>query len=78
VGDGKLSAIGTRGYLAAQGDYYLSPLSQTGNVPALLAGWIDSAVTGAVELEQIELPGEREEDRIILEGYEQTRWLEIE
>jgi transposase len=76
VGDCKLSAMGTRGYLAAQGDYYLSPLSQTGKVPELLESWIDSAVTGSVELEQIELPGEREEDRIVLEGYEQTRWLE--
>lgn len=76
VGDCKLSAIGTRGYLALQGDYYLSPLSQTGKVPDLLAIWIDSAVTGAVALEQIELPGDREEDRIVLEGYEQTRWLE--
>jgi transposase len=76
VGDCKLSAMGTRGYVASQGDYYLSPLSQTGKVPELLAGWIDLAVTGALELEEIELPGEQEEDRIVLEGYEQTRWLE--
>jgi transposase len=76
VGDCKLSAIGTRGYLAAQGDYYLSPLSQTGKVPELLESWIEAAVTGAVALEQIELPGDREEDRIVLEGYEQRRWLE--
>lgn len=76
VGDCKLSALGTRGYLAADGDYYLSPLSQTGKVPELLGRWIESAVTGEVELEQIERPGEGEEDRIILEGYEQRRWLE--
>src|SRR3990172_1322732 len=37
VGDVKMAALGTRGALQADGDYYLTPLPQTGNVPELLA-----------------------------------------
>lgn len=36
VGDAKMSAMDTRVFIQASGDYYLTPLPQTGDVPGLM------------------------------------------
>jgi len=36
VGDAKMSALDTRAFIQAGGDYYLTPLAQTGDVPELM------------------------------------------
>jgi transposase len=76
VGDCKLSALGTRGMIVAQGDYYLSPLSGTGQTPGLLQEWVGSALSGEVKLAAVELYPERAEDGCVVEGYELKRTLE--
>lgn len=50
VGDTKMSALSTRAFVALGGDYYLTPLPLTGEVPALLrqlvAGADEQVLTG--------------------------------
>jgi transposase len=46
LGDSKMSAIATRADIVAHGDYYLVPLAQVGEVPALLCECVESAVAG--------------------------------
>ena len=36
IGDAKMGALSTRAFVQANGDYYLTPLAQTGKVPKLL------------------------------------------
>src|ERR671927_617840 len=53
VGDCKMSALGTRAYLARHQDFYLSPLPLTGTTAETMAAWISEGVTqgemGALE-----------------------------
>jgi transposase len=76
IGDSKMSAIGTRAFLVASGDYYLCPLGEKQLPPAEREKLIQAAVEGRVELrpirrERIDLtsnqPTEIEE---IAEGFE--------
>ncbi len=76
VGDCKLSGLGTKGMIAAQGDYYLSPLPRTGQTPSLLPEWVGAALSGQVQLQAVELYPERAEDGCVVEGYELKRTLE--
>ncbi len=76
VGDCKLSGLGTKGMIAAQGDYYLSPLPRTGQTPSLLPEWLRAALLGQVQLAAVELYPERAEDGCVVEGYELARTLE--
>ena len=46
VGDCKMAAVETRAAIAAQGDFYLTRLPLTGEVPAQLATWVEAALTG--------------------------------
>jgi transposase len=43
VGDSKISAAATRAYLQAEGQYYLAPLAQIGEVAKQMASWIAEA-----------------------------------
>ena len=45
VGDGKMSALDTRAYLARHQDWYLSPLPLTGATAAAMDAWITAGVT---------------------------------
>src|SRR5437867_603121 len=45
VGDGKMSALETRAYLARHQDWYLSPLPLTGATAAAMDAWITAGVT---------------------------------
>jgi transposase len=44
VGDGKMSALETRAYLARHQDWYLSPLPLTGTTAEAMDGWITAGV----------------------------------
>lgn len=43
VGDSKMSALATRAAIDAQGDFYLTPLPQTGETVRLLPQWVKAA-----------------------------------
>ena len=43
VGDSKMSALATRAAIDAQGDFYLTPLPQTGENVRLLPQWVEAA-----------------------------------
>jgi transposase len=45
VGDGKMSALETRAYLARHQDWYLSPLPLTGAIAEAMDAWITAGVT---------------------------------
>src|SRR3989441_9329646 len=45
VGDGKMSALETRAYLARHQDWYLSPLPLTGATAGAMDAWITVGVT---------------------------------
>lgn len=71
VGDCKMSALSTRAYLQAQGQYYLAPLAQIGEVATLLPEWIKQRgdLTEVLSLS----PEEQEKKKVIAEGYERKR-----
>ena len=45
VGDGKMSALDTRAYLARHQDWYVSPLPLTGATAEAMDAWITAGVT---------------------------------
>lgn len=55
VGDTKMGALATRGYVQAGGDYYLLPLAQTGEVPELLKQLLEPIWLGEQNIERVEL-----------------------
>ena len=86
IGDAKMGALATRGFVQAGGDYYLTPLALTGKVPELLTRLLEPVCNGKQPLEWIygaggEEPGDRGGEtkgkRLGL-GYEVTRWQEAQ
>lgn len=69
IGDSKMSSLATRADLAANGDYYLTPLP----TQSVSADWIDAAITGAEPVISIV----RDDEEIAL-GYEMTRRLSVD
>jgi transposase len=53
VGDAKMSALATRAFIQAAGDYYLTPLPQTGEVPELLTALLEPVWGRQQRLERI-------------------------
>jgi transposase len=73
VGDCKLSALAIRAYLQAQGQFYLTPLSQVGEVAKQMASWIEVGVAQAEKANTVlvvDEQGSHERAR----GYEFKRW----
>lgn len=66
VGDSKMSALATRGTIAMNGDYYLTPLAYKKDAPGLLSElhteWIDQGAGQGLEWHEIYLPGDIPED----------------
>ena len=62
IGDAKMSALETRGTIAAGHDYYLTPLANIGEVPTLLAEWLQPVWAEQQALTAIFLPEEVAED----------------
>jgi transposase len=73
VGDCKLSALATRAYLQAQGQLYLTPLSQVGEVAKQMASWIEAGVALGKSANTVVVEDE-EGTHEIARGYEFTRW----
>jgi transposase len=75
VGDGKLSALDTRAYLARHQDWYLSPWPLTGTTAEAMDAWITMGVTKgkAGELTRIGRTNDRRQEVLAAEGYEFER-----
>jgi transposase len=58
IGDAKMSALETRGTMAAGHDYYLTPLANIGEVPTLLAEWLQPVWDEQQALTAVFLPEE--------------------
>jgi transposase len=73
VGDSKMSALATRAYLQAQGQYYLTPLALKGQVTTELDGWVEAALAQQVAMTQVYdvKPGHAPD--LLAEGYERSR-----
>src|SRR5713226_5781580 len=75
VGDGKMSALETRTYLARHQDWYLSPLPLTGATAEAMDAWITAGVTQgeAGEFARIWRTNDRGHEVLTAEGYECER-----
>src|SRR5207302_3344800 len=74
----KMASVENRARIANAGDYYVTPLPNTGDTAKQLGSWIDTALqkeaTG--EPQTIHKPEEGEEPEVIGKGYEFTRTLQ--
>jgi len=76
IGDVKMSALATRAYVQAGGDYYLTPLARTGAVAELLGRWLEPVWAGEQPLQRIEAPtmdASEARPKLLALGYEVTR-----
>jgi transposase len=70
-----MSALATRAYVQACGQYYLMPLAQVGETAVLMADWIADGVAQAESLKQVQrIDGEQ----VIAQGYEVRRTCQQE
>jgi transposase len=78
VGDCKMSALGTRAYLARHQDLYLSPLPLTGSTAEVMDAWVTTGVTQGEmgTLERIMRTNDRGHTVLVAEGYEFERTCE--
>jgi len=76
VGDSKMGALSTRAFVALGGDYYLTPLPMTGEVPGLLRQLVASA--DEQRLTRVEGPpaAADAEPELLALGFETTRRLQ--
>ncbi len=70
AGDCKMAALETRAEIAANGDYYLTRLPLTGEVPAQFAEWVEEALTGKRAAKLVKI---QRDDELIGMGYEFER-----
>ena len=73
VGDAKMSALDTSGFIQAGGDYYLTPLAQTGDVPEIMEELLKPVWGREQSLELIYPPEDDFEPKAIAVGYETIR-----
>lgn len=76
VGDSKMSAMDTRAFIQAGGDYYLTPLAQVGDVPSLMEELLKPVWNKEQSLELIYPPIATDDEvksKAIALGYETTR-----
>ena len=83
IGDAKMGALATRSFVQAGGDYYLTPLARTGEVPELLTTLLKPVWNGKQPLERVyasaneeSSDGGDEAKKLLALGYEVTRWQE--
>ena len=72
IGDCKMAAIATRGYLAAGGDRYLCPLPATQLERSELVGYLEPVWDGRQELTSVEYTYTNRETQEIAVGYERS------
>jgi transposase len=73
VGDSKISAVATRADLQAEGQYYLAPLAQIGEVARQMASWVAEGIALGESASKILITGEQGTQEIA-RGYEFKRW----
>jgi len=73
VGDCKMSAIAIRAYIQAAGDYYLTPLSQVGEVAQQMPAWIEAGVAMGMNAAKVLVRDEEGRAHEIARGYEVKR-----
>lgn len=74
LGDSKMSALATRADLVAHRDYYLVPLAQVGDVPALLCECVEAVVAGMQTATLIHTTDQQDKStRRIAAGFETIR-----
>lgn len=73
VGDCKMGALSTRGYIQSLNQYYLCPLAKVGNIPQELKKWLAQARSGQLECVNIERENSQGKTEEIGKGYELTR-----
>lgn len=78
VGDAKMAALGTRAFIASGGDYYLTALPKTGEVPALLSRLVASTRTQALTQVKTVEGAPDPESQPLTSGFEVTRTLHAE
>jgi len=76
VGDAKMSALDTRAFIEAGGDYYLTPLAQIGDVPGLMEELLKPVWNKEQSLELIYPLTDEIKPKAIALGYEVTRGQE--
>jgi transposase len=76
VGDAKMSALDTRAFIQAGGDYYLTPLAQIGDVPELMEELLKPVWNKEQPLELIYPLTDEIKPKAIALGYETTRGQE--
>lgn len=64
IGDAKMAALATRASLQADGDYYLTPLPLSGEVPELLRSLIEPVWSRKQALERVYRPATQDEDAV--------------
>lgn len=81
VGDSKMSALGTRAFIAHSQDYYLTPLAHQKDEPNLLADLLTGKQEGEEEMALIFLAEDRpakgdepDQKRALGRGFEVARW----
>lgn len=72
VGDCKMSALVIRAYLQGMRHFYLTPLSQVGEVAQRMASWIEAAIAKGEEVNKVVVRNGEETDEIAY-GYEFKR-----
>jgi transposase len=72
VGDCKMSALATRGYVHGAGNYYLMPLAQVGEVATQMPTWIEAGVALGANASKV-IISDDEGDHEIARGYEVER-----
>ncbi|MBT7715723.1 MAG: IS1634 family transposase [Deltaproteobacteria bacterium] len=85
VGDSKMSAIGTRGDIANEGDFYLTPLAHLKDEPGMLEELLISWIGREKEMKRIFLPEDMpkdgslpDPDLAIARGFEVPRTQQVE
>jgi transposase len=73
VGDAKMSALDTRAFIQAGGDYYLTPLAQTGDIPELMDKLLKPVWSKEQSLELVYPLTDETKPKAIALGYETTR-----
>lgn len=77
VGDCKMSALPIRAFIQAAGDFYLTPLSQVGEVASQMQAWIEAGVAKGADLSKVFVCDE-EGTHEIARGYEVKRFCTYE
>ena len=76
IGDSKMAALQTRAFMQEGGDYYLTALPQTGDVPELLESLLQSVWQKKQALEPVSTTPAGEAPKLQFLGYETPRALQ--